>query len=293
MKLTFLYRYVCSIHRLKYKFLIVMKLIAILLLTASMHLSAASYSQNITLSVRNADLQNVFKEVNKQSGYLFFYTGKINISQKKVSVVLKSATIKQALDEILKDQALTYTIINNTVVLQNSAESPKGIESIVKPIPLTGRVVDALTKNGIGGVNIYQKDNKTNRSITSSNGDFKINANVGDTLLFSFIGYKIKEVKITDTKPLNVALETEVKDMSDVVITGYQTIKKESYTGTAITIKGDDLKKLNSQNLLKSIQSFDPSFKILDNNLVGADPNALPKINVRGATALPSIGDNV
>ncbi len=293
MKLTFLYRYVCSIHRVKYKFLIVMKLIAILLLTATMHLSAASYSQNITLSVRNADLQNVFKEVNKQSGYLFFYAGKNNISQKKVSVVLKSATIKQALDEILKDQALTYTIINNTIVLQNSAEVPKVAEPVFIPIPLSGKVVDAVTKSGIGGVNIYQKDNKANGTTTSSNGEFKINANPGDTLVFSFIGYKLKQVKVIDSKPMNILLETDVKDMNDVVITGYQTIKKESYTGTAITIKGDDLKKLNSQNLIKSIQSFDPSFKILDNNLVGADPNALPKINVRGATALPSIGDNV
>ncbi|WP_225871119.1 SusC/RagA family TonB-linked outer membrane protein [Pedobacter frigiditerrae] len=270
-----------------------MKLIAILLLTATMHLSAASYSQNITLSVRNADLQNVFKEVNKQSGYLFFYAGKNNISQKKVSVVLKSATIKQALDEILKDQALTYTIINNTIVLQNSVDKPQLPDAVDKPMPLSGRVVDAQTKKGIVGVNVYQKDNKANGTTTASNGEFKINANLGDTLVFSFIGYKLKQVRVVDSKPMNISLETEIKDMSDVVITGYQTIKKESYTGTAITIKGDDLKKMNSQNLIKSIQSFDPSFKILDNNLAGSDPNALPKINVRGATALPSINDNV
>ncbi len=293
MKLTFLYRYVCLIHRVKYKLFIVMKLIAILLLIGTMHLSAASYSQNITLSVRNADLQTVFKQINKQSGYLFFYADRNNINQKKVSVDLKSVPINQALDQILKDQKLTYTIINKTIVLQNRAEVPLDVEVMVKPIQLSGKVTDAATKSGISGVNIYQKDNKGNRTQTSSNGEFKINVNPGDILVFSFIGYKAKELKVVDAKFVEILLEAEVKTMNDVVITGYQTIKKESFTGTAITIKGEDLKKLNSQNLLKSIQSFDPSFKILDNNLVGADPNALPRINVRGATALPSIGDNV
>lgn len=292
MKLTFLYRYVCSIRAVKYKFFIVMKLIAILLLIGTMHLSAASYSQSITLSVRNADLQAVFKEVNKQSGYLFFYSGKTKVSQKKVSVNLKGANINEALEQILKNQQLTYTIINNTVVLQYE-EAVKSPPVTIQLLELQGKVLDANSKAGIPGVNIYQKDKISNRTQTNSNGDFKITANPGDILVFTYIGYKTKEVKVTDSKSISVALEMEVKTMNDVVITGYQTIKKESYTGTAITIKGEDLKKVNSQNLLKSIQSFDPSFKILDNNLLGADPNALPQINVRGATALPSISDNV
>jgi TonB-linked SusC/RagA family outer membrane protein len=292
MKLTFLYHYVCSIRAVKYKFFIVMKLIAILLFVGTMHLSAATYSQSITLSMRNAELQTVFKEVNKQSGYLFFYSGETKVSQKKVSVNLKGANINQALDQILKNQQLTYTIINNTVVLQYQ-EDAKSAPVVTRFLEIEGKVLDAGSKTGIPGVNVYQKDKTSNRTQTNSNGDFKITANPGDILIFTYIGYKMKEVKVTDVKSLSVTLEMDVKTMNDVIITGYQTIKKESYTGTAITIKGEDLKKVNSQNLLKSIQSFDPSFKILDNNLAGADPNALPQINVRGATALPSIGDNV
>jgi hypothetical protein len=69
----------------------------------------------------------------------------------------------------------------------------------------------------------------------------------------------------------------DINNIKDVVVTGYQVIKKDNYTGNAITVSGADLKRNNPQNVIKSIQSFDPSFKVLDNNLIGSDPNKLPK----------------
>ena len=73
MKLTFLYKPVCEIRKVKYKLLIVMKLTAILLLIGAMHLSAATYSQKVSVSRRNATLETVFQDIKKQTGYLFFY----------------------------------------------------------------------------------------------------------------------------------------------------------------------------------------------------------------------------
>jgi hypothetical protein len=67
-------------------------------------------------------------------------------------------------------------------------------------------------------------------------------------------------------------------------------INKESFTGNAITVSGEDLKKVNPQNILESISVFDPSFAIAQNNLAGSNPNSLPSINVRGSTALPTGG---
>src|SRR6185437_14938977 len=81
--------------------------------------------------------------------------------------------------------------------------------------------------------------------------------------------------------------------LANMVVTGYQIINKESFTGNAITVSGEDLKKVNPQNFLESISVYDPSFAIAQNNLAGSNPNNLPRINVRGSTALPTGGGAV
>jgi TonB-linked SusC/RagA family outer membrane protein len=291
MKLTFLYNPAFDMQRVKYKFLIVMKLTAILLLIGTLHLSAASYSQNISISKRNTTLSSLFKDVKKQTGYLFFYNGKVNISNQTLNVDLKNVPLEEALTAVLKNFPLNFNIVDKTIVITNKLPE-KGSSTLNSFIEVTGKVIDSKTQLGIPGVNVYVKGNKSIRTATNDKGEFKINSNAGDVLIFVYVGFKDKEVKVGDEKYYTVSLEDQVNQMENVVVTGYQTIKKESYTGNAIVIKGEDLKRTNPQNLLKAIQSFDPSFRIATNNLAGSDPNALPKINVRGATALPGIPTN-
>lgn len=287
MKLTFLYNPVCQIWRVKYKFFIVMKLTAILLLIGTLHLSASTYSQTITISRRNTTLETVFKDIKGQTGYLFFYNGKVNTTSQHLNVELKNVPLEEALNSFLKESNLIYTIVNKTIVIRELMAKNPGSESASNKAVLTGKVIDSEGKGPLPGVNIMLKSNKSVRAQTNDKGEFTIDAQPGDILVFTYIGFKQKEVKIVDTHLLVVSMEAQVNSMTDVVITGYQTIKKETYTGNAITMTGEELKRLNPQNLLKSIQTFDPSFKMLDNNLIGSDPNALPKINIRGATTLP------
>ncbi|MCD0490488.1 SusC/RagA family TonB-linked outer membrane protein [Pedobacter sp. MC2016-14] len=295
MKLTTLYKPVWRIQHVKSKLLMVMKLTSILLLIGTLHVSATSFSQTVTISRRNTSLETVFKDIKKQTGYLFFYTEKVNITSNYLTVEFKNAPLEEALNACLKNLDLTYDIVNKTIVIRNkvSTVSQANLSLLKNALSLQGKIIDSATKEPIPGVNILLKRDRSVRTQSNSSGEFRIEAQAGDILIYSYIGYKPKEVRVTNDKFLLISLISQVNNMDDVVITGYQTIKKESYTGNAITIKGSDLKQLNPQNVLKSIQAFDPSFRMLDNNLLGSDPNALPRINVRGATALPSITDNV
>jgi TonB-linked SusC/RagA family outer membrane protein len=292
MKLTFLYNAVCVIRKVKYKFLLVLKLTTILLFVGAMSLSAASFSQTVTLSVKNKSLQTVFKEIKQQTGYLFFYSEKVIIKGKTASLNLKNAPLADALNSCLSDNGLSFTIVDKTIVIQNKVTEEKP-ENVLNKIEITGQVIDSISKTTIPGVNIAIKHNKGIIGQTNEKGQFSVMAVPGETLVFSFIGFKSAEVMVTTAKAITVKLLPDINNIKDVVVTGYQVIKKDNYTGNAITISGVDLKRNNPQNLLKSIQSFDPSFKVLDNNLAGSDPNKLPKINVRGATAIPSINDDI
>jgi TonB-linked SusC/RagA family outer membrane protein len=292
MKLTFLYNAVCAIRNVKYKFLLVLKLTTILLLVGALHLSAASYSQTVTLFGRNKSLETVFKEIKQQTGYLFFYNEKVSIKGKTTDIDVKNAPLQEALNACLKNNGLSFTIINKTIVIQNKTLEDDPVNHLNK-VQISGQVIDSVSKAGIPGVNISLKGAVGLVGQTNNTGEFNVAAEPGQILVFSFMGYKAAEVKVTTAKVITVKMVPDINNIKDVVVTGYQIIKKDNYTGSAITVSGADLKRNNPQNLLKSIQSFDPSFKVLDNNLSGADPNKLPKINVRGATAIPSINDDI
>ena len=291
MKLTSLYNPVSMIQAVKFKLLLVMKLTSILLLIGTLHVTAAGFSQTITISRKNTTLETVFKDIKRQTGFLFFYNEKVNLTKNNVSVELSNASLDQALQACLSGQNLQYDIINKTIVIRNKLPSGTA-EKTNDKIEINGKVLDA-EQGGIPGVNITVKNNKTLKAQTNDKGEFRITVETGDVLVFTYIGFKPKEITVKDSKFITISLEPQVNQMNDVVVTGYQSIKKDNYTGNAIVITGADLKRNNPQNLLKAIQSFDPSFKLMDNNLVGSDPNKLPKINVRGATALPSMTDDV
>ncbi len=279
------------------KLYVVMKLTTILLLVAVLHVSAASYSQTVTIVKNNTTLENLFKEIKHQTGYLFFYSGKVNPKQKQ-TVELKNASLDDAMAACLNGLDLTFTIVNKTIVIsprpKEDAPRPQlqAAATVSAPITAQGRVIDSASKEVLIGVNISVKNKQLNTQ-TNANGEFKLNVEAGDVLVFTYVGYKVKEVAVNSSKSITVMLSAQTEHLNDVVVTGYQVIKKDNYTGSAIVIKGDDLLKSNPQNLLKSIATFDPSFRIADNNILGSDPNSLPNITVRGSTTLPSINGDI
>lgn len=291
MKLTTLYNLLWMTRRVKTKFLLVMKLTAILLLVGALHVSATTFSQTVTLSKRTSSLQRIFKEVKKQTGYFFFYKGQLLQDKPDVTIELQNASLSEAMNVILKGVGLKYNIVNKTIVIsarENVGTFPQSTR--LEKIEVTGRVVDKDKEGNLPGVNISLKNGAT-IGATNEKGEFKLMVEDGTTLVFSYVGYEVQEAKAIANKPLVIKLAAKLMQMNDVVITGYQTIKKDNYTGNAIVIKGEDLKANNPQNLLKSLQTFDPSFRIAENNFLGADPNALPQINVRGTTTLPGLSD--
>ncbi|MEO6683079.1 MAG: STN domain-containing protein, partial [Ginsengibacter sp.] len=105
------------------KLLTIMKLIAIIMLSVSMTASANGYSQNVTLSVKNASLKNVFTEIRKQTGYEFLYASNLLKKSKSVDVDVKNLNVLNVLDLCFRNQPLSYSIIGKTVVIR--PEKPK------------------------------------------------------------------------------------------------------------------------------------------------------------------------
>ena len=109
-------------RRLLLKTLLVMNLTAFFLLAACLQVNANGYGQKITLSEKNVSLEKVFREIRKQSGYFFLYNNQQLEKVKKITIEVRDASIQEVLDHCFKEQPLTYTIIEKTIVVKPKEE---------------------------------------------------------------------------------------------------------------------------------------------------------------------------
>lgn len=130
--------------------------------------------------------------------------------------------------------------------------------------------------------------------VTDIDGKFFIEVPEGiSALQVSFIGFENETVamsgKLTD---LVIKLTPKSESIEEVVVTGMAPRKVESFTGGYVSVKGEELKRLNPNNLLKALEIFDPSFRIVENNTKGSDPNAMPEFRLRGDVQLGKVDAN-
>ncbi|WP_439184632.1 SusC/RagA family TonB-linked outer membrane protein [Carboxylicivirga taeanensis] len=242
------------------------------------------YGQNERLSISLSDvhISEVFKTITAQSRYTFAYNDEDIARVTAVSVDLKNATVPQILDQCFVNTGLNYVIKGDVIVVKYNDEAPPARK---QPRTITGTVID---ENGepVIGVNIVNTGSFAG-TVTDFDGKYEIVIPDGEGVLsFTFIGYKKQEVKIEDDNIIDVQLQPEMNEIDDVVVTGYTIIDKESYTGSAKTISGEELKTVSSQNVLASISVIEPSFKLVDNIDAGSDPNHMPEFNIRGGSSL-------
>ena len=158
-------------------------------------------------------------------------------------------------------------------------------------VEVTGIVIDEESVP-VAGAGVVLKGTTIGVS-TEADGTFRLEMESPGpefVLEFSFIGMKTREVKVKprDGKAdLEVVLEMDQNELDQVVVTGIFNRRKESYTGSAVTMKGEDIKKVSTTNIAKAISVIDPSFRVMDNFEMGSDPNRLPDMRMRGTSTLP------
>lgn len=153
-------------------------------------------------------------------------------------------------------------------------------------VTIEGTVIDNTNNEPIIGATVRFK--KGTRGVqTNVDGKFVLtNCSPTDLIQVSYIGYKPREFTVGKKTKFTIYLEENVQHVDDVVVTGFQNLKKNSFTGTATIVTNEELQKVNAKDAVKALQAFDPSFRILDNLGFGADPNQMHEINIRGASSL-------
>ena len=261
------------------KILFVMKLKLVLILISSFQLSAAVYSQDnrLTLKMEDASLEQVIWEIQKQTDFVFMYGTRDITKVTNLTVDMTDKTVNEILDQCLRHSGLVYTISGNAVIIKRADDDKKEM-TVIK-----GVVKD---KNGdpLPGVTIIEKGTSIGVA-TGINGEFTFSTTKKDsvTLLFTFVGMKMKQVLWNGQKTLNVVMEEDAQEMEEVVVTGYQVIKKSNMAGSVSTIGAEDLILNGTQSLEQALQGKLPGVVVLNQDgLVGTRQ----KVRVRGTSTL-------
>ncbi len=240
--------------RLPQKLLLIMKLTTFILIITLVQVSAKSFSQ-ISLNEQNKTVAEVLKKIEQQSGFVFLYDYK-DLKDARVSVTIKNVSIESALDVTLKSLGLTYQI-GDTKTITISPKAPSFLENIIakfKAIDVSGRVVDAVSGEGLPGASVKVRGMDRVTS-TDKDGSFFLSDVTEDAVLeISYIGYVMKTVRAgKDIGTIRMELATS--DLQEVTINkGYYAEKKELSTGSVVKITAEEIERSPVNNPLLALQ---------------------------------------
>lgn len=271
------------------------KLIFVLLVTALLQVSSAeTYSQTVSLKFRNAKLETVLKEIGTQTGYDLVYITPLINEARPVSIHVNNAPLRDVLEKSFSNQSLTYTISNNTIIVQKkvfeiTAAPLLDIETLTEKAPPTeirGKVTDTKGEALIG-VSVMVKGTAVGAS-TDVNGNFTINAPDGsNTLVFTYIGYTTQEVSIGGRTTLNVQLSQSTEALQEIVVVGYGTQKKSDLTGSLVSVTAKDIKDQAFSNINQALQGKVAGVTFTSTS---GDPGEGVNVRIRGLSTFGNSG---
>lgn len=152
---------------------------------------------------------------------------------------------------------------------------------------ISGKVTDNV--GPVPGASVILKGT-TNGTSTDFDGNYTIkNVPSDGILVFSYLGYKTKEVKINNSKQINVTLEQDLESLEEIVVIGYGTQRKEAVTGSVVSIKGEELAKVQAANFQQALQGRAAGVQISTTNSRPGSNNT--QIRIRGIRSLTGGND--
>src|SRR5690554_961013 len=190
------------------------KAVAILLCVGMVSVHADTYSQQITVDIKNGNLSDLFEKIQQQSDYIFFYQDRL-VSDKRVDVSARNENMHGLLRKVLSKEDLDYVITGNQVTIKPREE--------VQQRTVQGTVRD---ENGVPlqSVNVLIKSS-TVGTMTDQEGRYQLAISGEVTLIFSMMGYQDIEENTQNRAQIDVVLTTHAQGLEEVVVTGYSTIE--------------------------------------------------------------------
>ncbi|MEX6686246.1 TonB-dependent receptor [Danxiaibacter flavus] len=262
-----------------------MRFMIFFLLAVSLQVNAKGYSQKVSINEKNASLKQIFKSINVQAGYHFFYEDELISKAGKIDINVKDMPVAEVLKTCFKNMPFTFTISQNTIVVVPVPQKKEQQTSAVQMVPQAASVIVKGTvrdENGkpLEGASIKLKSD--GRGVAAdANGDFSLTVPDASAVLeVSYVGYETAEVSVSGSTTVNIILKQVIAKTEDVVIVAYGTQKKTNLTGAVSTVSAKDLTDRPVTNVTNALQGKLSGVTITTNN--GQPGRDGGTINIRG-----------
>lgn len=276
-------------------FLRVMRLLTLFLFGSFLSLSAATYSQTISLQGNQMLLTDVFKAIYQQTGYQVAAKADL-LKGRRTDVDAQKMPLNDFLQKVLVKQGLSYEILDNNIFLRSapnrrsrpaSSHREKVFDPHLADMEVRGRVVDSVGNPLVGAtVSVLTLRGDRTDVLTNTNLDgYFVLEDVPDNALLevSYIGY-LKQVIQVATNVGNVILKAIPSELEEVVVTGYVTERKKDITGSVSIVDVDALSNIPTGSAAQALQGMASGVNIVSSGAPGGNSN----IFVRGVS---SFGD--
>lgn len=252
-------------NRIKFKYLAIV--LVLFLFFGNAEIFAQNLNKKITIKAKNKTLEQVLNEISSKSGIHFSYSPQSINADRKISVSYRNKSVKHILDRICKDNSLTYSLIENQVVIKPVKKETIPDDTVKKEkeerYTISGYIRDKISGEVLIGAHVFAKGTPYGTA-TNHYGFYSLNLPPGKyKLVFSYMGYKeiVASVQLNSSKSISKDLEYE-----PVIITPVKVEEKEKDSVIILKkisktdITGQDLEKLpgfgGDEDIVKSFQAI-------------------------------------
>jgi TonB-dependent starch-binding outer membrane protein SusC len=269
------------------KTLLVMKLTGILILAAAIHVSARSVAQTVTYEAKKAPLSQVFAAIKEQTGYVFFYSPEDLEGTVPVSVKLRQAPLKDALESILADQPLAFTIQGNTIAITRKASVVADTGKRSADLPggdVHGRVTDS-SGHPLADASVFVKGSRKGAS-TDAQGNFELKSvDSKASIIVSYTGFESQEIRLNGKYDIVIQLKQGVAQLLDVVVNkGYYNTTNRLNTGDVATVKSEDIENQPITNPILAMEGLVPGLYVQPQS--GVPGGNISVLQIRGVNSI-------
>lgn len=250
-------------------------------LVCAMPMSTFAQVLKISLKKSNVSIEAVLQELEKQSGYTFFYNDNQVKLNKKVSVNATDAPIEEVLSQVFKGSEYTYKIVENQIVI--SSAPAVSVQATQKTQQQKKQTIKGVVKDAMGepiiGASVIEKGSSANGTITNLDGEFTLTVSGGD-LQVTYIGFIPQTIAVKpDVSSYKVTMREDTQSLDEVIVVGYSTQKRESLTGAMQVVKSDKLKDITTPSVENMLNGKAPGVYVSPGN---GQPGQAGTIIIRG-----------
>ncbi len=232
-------------------------------LSLSLHAQGQNEAK-VTLSLRNATVEEFAMEVARQTGLTISYDNDNVKTLRRVTFDVREQSLSSLLLTLSNQLPLAYSMEGDTLKLARK-------EPAQRKTGIYGQVTDEHGEPLIGA--IIRVEGVNGGYVTDINGDYQIQTDKKEArITVSSIGYRSVTKLVRNGSSANIVLYEDTREIQEVVVTGYVTKNKNSFTGAQVAVNREQLLNMGTKNVLQSLSSFVPGMVILEDNLSGFRP---------------------